>query len=194
MSLSARAPKYIMRAPDERHTQPCLEATTPRPRRDARRSSAASELFGGSVRYPTVDDIAQASESRRRTFYRYFTSTDAVPVAPTTSSVWCPSALRAAVTSQTSGASCARAVVPRLPHRGGSSRGCCRPRRCARSQLESRRAAQFDALQSILDVEIRESQGRRVDPMVQGLLLAVEGLQRLAEAVEGKIDRPAPSA
>ena len=45
----------------------------------------------------------------------------------------------------------------------------------------------------ILDVEVRESQGRRVDPMVlKGLLLAVEGLSNafLAEAVEGKIDRP----
>ncbi len=159
----------------------------------------ASDLFSASfARYPTVDDIAQASGVARRTFYRYFTSTDAVLVA--LYDIVCVKVLervRAAVAAHDDAWGKLRAGLLSFldfhTEAGQLLRVLQAEALRPGSQLESRRAAQFDALQSILDVEVRESQGRRVDPMLlKGLLLAVEGLSNafLAEAVEGKIDRP----
>jgi hypothetical protein len=60
------------------------------------------------------------------------------------------------------------------------------------SFLETRRAAQFEAIQNLFDLEIRASQNRTVDPMiVLGIMYAIEGLSTafLVEAVDGKFDR-----
>jgi AcrR family transcriptional regulator len=159
----------------------------------------ASEIFNSSfARYPTVDDIAQAAGVARRTFYRYFASTDAVLEA--LYDIVCTKVLervRAAVASQDDAWGKLRAGLLSFldfhMETGQLLRVLQSEALRPGSKLEKRRAVQFEALQAILDQEIQAAQGRRVDPMVlKGLLLAMEGLSNafLAEAVDGKIDRP----
>ncbi len=159
---------------------------------------AASEVYGAADgRQPSVDDIARAAGVARRTFYRYFPSADSVVKALYT--LACAKVLeriQIAVAKEDDAWGKLRASVLSFLDFHSEAGQLLRVLQAEAlrpgSLLEAQREAQFGAIAAILDAQIRESQGRRVDPLVlRGLLIAVEGLSNtfLASAKDGQIDR-----
>lgn len=159
--------------------------------------AGAARVFAATATWPpTVDEIAQASGVARRTFYRHFASAEAVLLSlyDAVSDEVLTRVRAAAATPGEVGEKLRAGLLSLFEYYTVSGRllrvlhaEALRPG----SPLAPRRAALFEALQSILAGEIRAAQGRRVDPMVlAGVILAVEGLGGAfaAESADGRFD------
>ena len=158
----------------------------------------AAEVFAAKgASETTISDIVRASGVARRTFYRLFKNADEVLAA--LYEIACAKVLErihAEVAAHDDAWGKLRAAVLSFldfhAEAGQLLRVLQGEAMRPGSALERRRFDQFDAIAAIFDREIRQSQDRRVDPMVlRGLLLAMEGLsnQYLAMAGSGGIDR-----